>query len=185
MSSRTANIVLTFACLSLLVANVVLQLHDRKLNSKIDFLTSSQGPVAGDSISGVFGTDLENRAVVVDYANSTRPSLLLVFSPLCRYSKSNMPRWKQLQMALPKLDIVFADATRHELPLTTQFFSDAGMDLPSRVLKIADIVKVENRLELTPTTLVIGPKGVITGSYLGVLDEGDVKAIVRSVAKMM
>ena len=175
MSSRLTFIIITVLSGLLLCINVALQRRNTQLVERIRYLEqSNNGPAEGSLIHSVFGTDFSKQPLVVDYAKSDEPSLLLIFSPFCKYSRQNWPNWERLQSRFPSTKVVFADITGE---VSQQFFDSLGIKPPTQTLRLADVIKVQNNLNLTPVTVVVGSKGIVKRTVLGVLDDASLQSV--------
>jgi hypothetical protein len=168
MASRVTLIAVVVLSGALLFVNEVLQRRNAHLVARVKYLEQGNGPAEGSLIRAVFGTDLNKKPFLVDYERNNRPSLLLVFSPFCKFTRQNWPLWNRLLKDSPSVDVVFADVTGE---VSDEFFSSQGVKTPTQVLRLADIVKLQENFNLTPATVVVGPKGVVKRIVLGVLDD--------------
>ncbi len=166
-------VALAITTAGLLIINVALQQHNHQLLSRIENLESSQGPPVGFSFTSISGTDLNNLPVRLDYAERTDRSLFLLLSPACRYTKENWPYWHRLLKEAPNTKVVFADITGEVDP---NYFRAAGLASPGQVIKLDGSALFAHNLRVTPTTVVLGPRGCVEGVWTGVLDNEDVRA---------
>ncbi len=169
-----SQIALLITSIGLLIINIALQRHNRELLSTIANLESAEGPPISSSLPWISGNDLNDELTMFDFSERTGRTLLLLFSSGCGYTKQNWPYWHRLLKESPSTNVVFADTTGE---VTAAYFREAGIATPERVIKIAGLMKSECNLRVTPTTVVLGPKGRVEGVWIGVLSDEKVKGI--------
>jgi hypothetical protein len=158
----------------LLIANIFLQRLNRQLTVQLEILKLRDFPQVGTKFDGVLGTDLKDSPVVKSYGQNTDTSLFLVFSPVCGYCVKNWPNWSRLRNELPSGRVVFADTTG---VVTEEFMNRMGVSGSLEVLKLSPFSKGQYGLLATPTTIVIGPKGEVKYSYVGILNNTELEHI--------
>jgi len=175
MGSKIWSAASALLLVGLVATNMVLQHRYHQAVSRIEYLQLSQAPTVGSTISNLSGTDINGARYVEDYSNRNDTSLLLVFSPACQYCQRNWPNWSRLvQEYSPSLNVVYADLSAS---VTSEYFKNFGVAVPSHLVKFNSLAAQEHSLFVTPTTLVVGPKGLVKYVHVGVLDDNMVEQI--------
>jgi len=136
--------------------NVALQRKLTLLRKENRDLVSSQAPAIGSFVRRVQGHDLSNQEISIDFSSQPKQTLLLVFSPTCRFCAENWPNWQKLLQSAPGANVVFAD-TSGEADLG--YLQKVGISPPVQVVRIGMQTKLSYKLSTTPTTLLLGSGG--------------------------
>lgn len=178
-AAKATPIFVSLLCVALIFVNWMLRRANHQLVARVQYLEQLGGPPVGGFIRSMVGTDMSGKPMAVDYESENRPSLLLVFSPYCRFSKLNWPLWDQLTSQLPNTKVIYADLTGE---VNEKYFESIQVLAPTQTLRMSDIVRVKENFNLTPTTVVLGPKGEIRRVVLGVLTDRDIVKIKADLA---
>ena len=150
----------------LIASNLLLQRENARLRLHNENLSSADGPVIGSHISSLEGDDLSKHKIKLDLKHQSNPTLLLVFSPTCRYCKANLPTWLHILQNAPSVNTVYVDLAG---TANQAYFSQSK--LPSRGIPIHLVPEesILHNLKVTPTTVVLDRNGIVKGSWAGVL----------------
>ena len=175
VGKRTA-LLFTITVLTMMVTNVALVRQNRALKASRPGLQRGLELQRGRTVPGFEGMDAAGNRIQVHYNEDQRKTLLLVFSPGCRFCRENMPGWRALTQAL--------DQTRCRpvavsllAPGTREYLDEYGfVDLPA-IAEIDPKARVEYNLTLSPQTIVIDPSGVVEKVWNGLLTEDSIREI--------
>ena len=76
------------------------------------------------------------------------------------------------------MPVVFADLSGK---VSQGFFDSMDTSPPASLIRVPDILKVEHKLDFTPTTIVIGAGGVVAQTVLGVMSEDQLKSFEKTL----
>ena len=109
------------------------------------------------------------------YDDPVRNTILLIFSPDCPACQENMSNWKRLQESCdPNRERLFYVSTA-EGEKTAEFARDHA--LPEPVLLSDHEALTRYNVFSIPTTVVVGPGGVVKRVWVGVLPEDALDAL--------
>jgi hypothetical protein len=122
---------------------------------------------------------MDGKELTIDLANRSGKSLLLIFSPVCKYCSDNWTYWHKLLEDARGATVIFGDVTANVEP---EYFRKAG-GVPAHVIRIGHEVRSVLNLGVTPMTIVLSPKGRVDGVWIGVLTDAKVRAVESLLAK--
>lgn len=161
-------------CCILLGYNFALQKKVASLRKENQDLLSNEAPAVDSFVRRVEGRDLSNQELSIDFVSQPKRTLLLVFSPLCRFCTETWPNWHMLLRSAQGANVVFAD-TSGEADLG--YFQKMGVSPPVQVIRIGMQTKVAYNLNATPTTVLLRPGGRVEGAWVGPLSDDDLDAV--------
>jgi peroxiredoxin len=176
--SKRMAMLFAAAALVLATMNVVLVRQNRSLKASTG-LDRNLELQPGRAVPGLEGKDLDGNPVRIDYTDS-RKTLLLVFSPGCRFCGENMPNWRTIVSGVdPNAYRVVGVSL---VPLGTREYLSGfpAVDYPI-VAEIDPSVRVQYSLVLSPQTIVIDQSGVVERVWNGLLNEESVREIKTAV----
>ena len=177
---KSLPLILLLMCGLLLGYNVALQRRVTLLTKENRDLVSSQAPAIGSFIRRVQGHDLSNQEISIDFSSQPKQTLLLVFSPMCRFCAENWPNWQKLLQSAPGANVVFAD-TSGEADLG--YLQKVGISPPVQVVRIGTQTKLSYKLSTTPTTVLLGSGGRVEEAWVGVLSGDELDMARRKLAQ--
>lgn len=113
-----------------------------------------------------------------DFSQRNEPSLLFAFSAVCHYSKTNWPNWVHIISRRPNVDVVFADITGLS---SIDFFHQLGVPIPEKIIKTDPLFNQTFNVHVTPTTILLGPHGLVRRVFVGVMDDAQVKELLSDL----
>ena len=121
----------------------------------------------GDVVEGFTLPALDGAQTNLDYTD--RETLLLFFSPDCPACKTNFANWQAIEDSDlgDNRRVVFISTVDEER--TRQYVADKN--LRSEVLVGSPSVLDRYKVARIPTTVQVGPGGVVNGVWIGVLSE--------------
>jgi peroxiredoxin len=175
ISKRTA-LLLAITVLTMMITNVALVRQNRVLKSSRSGLERGLDLHRGRAVPGFEGLDVAGNRIQVKYNEDQRKTLLLVFSPGCRFCRENMGSWRAIVRAL--------DPTRCRTiavslltPGTKEYLDEYGfIDFPV-IAEMDPKARVEYNLTLSPQTIVIDPSGVVEKVWNGLLVEDSIREV--------
>jgi len=166
-----ALLVLTLSCGVLLWMNHALQKQARLLVEQVRNLSAAQGPPVGSSISFLRGHTISGQNVTLDLSNRQNGTLLLVLSPTCRYTKLNFPHWRDLLPLVPSDQVVYVDLTG---TADSTYLASVTIPASANVIRLDPEERTLYSLGATPTTVLLGPHGVVRGVWAGLMRDDQV-----------
>jgi hypothetical protein len=162
--------------LVLLCVNVLLLHQNSVLAARTAKLRSERGPQPGSVLPSIAGQTVTGTSVTVDYTTRTGKSLVLVMSPLCAATKENWGNWREILSAdrPNSRNFLVVDLSDR---LEPRHLAQYGLRETDVVTKVDVTLKYLLDLRVTPQTIVVGPRGTVMGSWSGMLQENDVKAV--------
>ena len=131
----------------------------------------------GEVVAPLSLVDLEGQASEVGYDDPARDSLLLIFSPDCPACQENMTGWRKLEQANAEQERgIYMISTAGE-ERTKQFVEEYDLDRPVLLAARNDLIGY--KVAYIPTTMLIGPGGVVKRVWVGVLSEEDLEELQR------
>lgn len=151
----------------------VAELQARHAAGREDIVTLEEG----ETVVPLALADLEGSPARVGYDDPGRDSLLLIFSPDCPACEENMARWKELERTnVPEeRQLYYISTTGQER--TRRFVDEHGLDGPVFVAAAGALAGY--KVAYIPTTILVGPGGVVKRVWVGVLSEEDLDELKR------
>jgi hypothetical protein len=157
----------------LVVINLSLLIQNKTLKSTVEKRGRSMEIQPGTQLPPITGIDLNGNRFTMDYGQDPRKTLLLVFSPGCRFCKENMPNWEAMMGGLDKNSYRVTGVSLMEDGLK-EYLAEYGLgDLPV-VAEIDPQVRVGYNLVLSPQTILIDSEGKAERVWTGLI-EGEKK----------
>jgi hypothetical protein len=163
-----ATLTLVVACAVLLWVNHGLQKQNRLMDEQLRSLSTGQGPPVGSKISFLRGHTVSGQPATLDLSQRENRTLLLVLSPQCKYTKLNFSHWRDLLSRVPLDQIIYVDLTD-----TADFDYLASVAVPSNanLIRLDPEERTLYSLSVTPTTVLLGPHGVVRFVWPGVMGQ--------------
>jgi len=169
-----ALLVLAACCASLLWANRSLQKKNRLLVEEVARVSGTRGPPVGSSISFLHGLTISGQDVRLDLAARESGTLLLVLSPVCPYCGDNFHNWRDILRLVPSDQVIWADVTGR---VDARYLASVAIPANSNVIRLYPEVRTLYDLNVTPTTLLLGPHGLVSWKWSGVMSDEEVKQL--------
>ncbi|WP_158823101.1 TlpA disulfide reductase family protein [Granulicella sp. S156] len=176
-SSKAASFVDKSAILILFAASIALnffliaRVHtlSQKTSSHPLLTVGAEMPsIEAQTVTGVPGT--------IDYAATSVPTVLYVFTPQCGWCKRNLPDLHALaDQAGNKYRLIGLSLTDRDLK---QYIDSQHLDFPVYT-HLSSATMSTYQLGGTPATIVISPQGKILNSWVGVYGD-DIKGKIES-----
>jgi len=181
--SRYADVVvlvLAVVCGILLFVNHKLQKQNRLLVEQFRSLSTAQGPPVGSKISLLRGHTISGQNIALDLSHRENGTLLLVLSPLCQYTKLNFPRWREILLLVPPDQVVYVDLTG---TADSGYLASAAIPVSAEVIRLDPEERTLYSLTITPTTVLLGPRGVVRAVWPGLMSEEQAQEVRRLLSK--
>jgi peroxiredoxin len=177
LGDRLFRIFLVVVFVAMVVELVLLVKQNHELKAQLsDLMAASgqQGIVAalkeGEFVAPLALPSLSGEITEIDYDDPEVATLLLIFSPDCPACKANMDNWRVLEQEgdsgctrLFYISTADADSTRG-------FAADHGLLGPVLIAGQEDLAGY--KVSHIPTTIVVGPHGVVQRVWVGVMPDG-------------
>jgi hypothetical protein len=158
----------------LLVINLSLVRQNKSLKGSVDKRERSMEIQPGTQLPAMTGIDLNGNRLTMEYGQDPRKTLLLVFSPACRFCKENMPNWEAIMGSVDKNSYRITAVSLMENGLK-EYLSEYGFtDLPV-VAEMDPEVRVGYNLVVSPQTILIDAEGRAERVWTGLI-EGEKRA---------
>jgi len=182
--NRFFTIVFVVLFVLMAVELVLLIRQNRSLKRTVAELSAGQhqGQVPtleeGETVLPLSLSDLDGQTARVGYDHPGRDSLLLIFSPDCPACKQNMSGWQEIAKhnVAGERDLYFISTAGQAR--TQQFVAEYGLEGPVLVAQ-ADAL-TGYKVAYIPTTLLIGPGGVVKRVWVGVMSEEELEELQPS-----
>lgn len=155
---------------ALLTVNVMLQRRNHQLALENHALSAADGPTIGSRISTLHGQTVSHERVTINTLVNNQKILLLVFSPSCPYCKIKLPTWREILKGNSAVNVLYLDISGS---VTGAYLSSSGLPQP-RTFPLVTLNPEERilfDLRATPTTVLLDPKGVVLGKWVGVITQ--------------
>lgn len=175
-----AVLVLAIACGVLLLMNHKLQKQNRLLVEQFRSLSTAQGPPVGSKISLLRGHTISGQNATLDLSQRENRTLLLVLSPVCPYSRANFHNWQDLLPLVPPDEVVWVDLTG---AADASYLASVAIPANANVIRLNPEERTLYSLNATPTTVLLGPHGVVRGVWPGLMGNEQVdqlRGLLRS-----
>jgi peroxiredoxin len=182
LADRLFHVVLTIVFVAMAVEIVLLVRQNRELEAtvselaaRLESLAAPPALAVGETVSPLELRSLDGSPTEIAYDDGV-DTVLLVFSPDCPACEANIDRWKRLAEANdPTCNRMYwvstADAER------TRPFTERHA-LPPPVLIGTGEALAAYKVTHVPTTVVVGPGGVVESVWVGALSD-DAEADIR------
>lgn len=165
-----AVIVLAITSGLLLVVNHKLQVQNSQLEKQYHALSSTEGPPVGSNIASLHGKSIFGQEMTVDLSQSNSGTLLLILSPTCPHCKANFHNWKGILPLVPANQVVWVDVTG---TANAAYLSSVAIPASAKVIRLDAQDRSRYNLFATPTTIWLGPHGVVKKEWAGELQTED------------
>jgi peroxiredoxin len=163
----------------LVVINILLMGQNKKLKSSVEKGGRSMEIQPGTQLPPITGIDLNGNQFKLDYGQDPRKTLLLVFSPSCRFCKENMPNWEAIMGGVDKNSFRVTGISLMENGLK-EYLAQYGLsDLPI-VAEMDPQARAAYNLILSPQTILIDSEGKAERVWTGLI-EGEKKAELERI----
>jgi hypothetical protein len=169
-----AVIVLTVTCVVLLVVNHKLQKQNIILAAQFRSLSDAEGPPVGSKIPSLHGTSISGQGMTLNLAQHASGMLLLVLSPTCPHCKANFHNWRDLMPLLPANQVAWVDLTDTSDAL---YLASAAIPADALVIHLDPKDRSLYNLVATPTTIWLGPGGLVKHVWAGELSDDQISQI--------
>lgn len=159
-----------------LAANVGLSWWAVHLNKERIRLTAelhgpSVGPLTIKRVGPLRVTNSRGEAAVIDYLASTRPTVLYVLAPNCKWCARNEENIRFLAKS-------YSDTYRFVgVSVSRSGLKDFDGRYPFPIYNVAPVDLAAYGVQGTPTTIIIDPKGVLKKRWNGAYQDGALKEI--------
>ena len=177
--SSAYRILLAVAFVAMAALLVLLIRQNRELKAAMAALqaaadeTPEQTPLtlleSGDTVTPLDIRDLDGNPVRVGYDADQGDTVLLVFSPQCPACRQNVPSWNAMQEAHAGDSTTFYSVSGAAPEPTREFVAEAGVRGDVLVAN-ADELR-DYKVTHIPTTIVIGPGGIVKRVWVGILPD--------------
>lgn len=163
-SSRFHVVALTVMLLISVALNVMLALKIRELTGMQNALRAERELEAGAAVPSITARRLDGKSETITYADSTRPTVIYVFTPQCIWCTRNLDNFKTLVDQMSK-DYRFIGISLSKEGLE-KYVADHQLTFPI----YTDVPKETGeayKMGGTPQTVVISPQGKVLQNWIG------------------
>ncbi len=169
-----ATIVLTVTCAVLLVVNHKLQKQNIVLAGQFRALSDAEGPPVGSKIPSLHGTSISGQGMTLNLAQEGSGTLLLVLSPMCPHCKANFHNWRDLMPLVPASQVAWVDLTD---TADARYLASVAIPADAHVIHLDPKDRSLYNLVATPTTIWLGPDGLVKHVWAGELSDDQISQI--------
>ena len=174
LQSNAFRALLSCVVVGLLIENVILVRQNRRLKSPE--LTEQVRP--GEHLVNLAAVGLDGRIQPIALPTTAAQRLVIfTFSPDCHFCQATQPIWTQLSKSLRQRGVAALWVSRDSVEVTREYcerlqipLSNVMADPPSRSF-------VQLGLQAVPSTIVVGPGGLIEKVWSGALDRDSSQAV--------
>lgn len=162
----------SFAALSiaLLAINLLLAQQNKQLKFYAGERDHSFGLNAGKQLPPIEGFDVAGNKLSLSYRGDGRKTLLLVFSPGCRYCHENMPNWQRVVNQLNTKEYrVIAISLKSEG--AKEYMTNYNLTDVPLITELSPKVRTAYGLSVTPLSVLIDADGKAEKVWAGLLQE--------------
>ena len=144
--------------------NVMLALKIRELTGMQNALRAERELEAGAAVPSITARRLDGKSETITYADSTRPTVIYVFTPQCIWCTRNLDNFKTLVDQMSK-DYRFIGISLSKEGLE-KYVADHQLTFPI----YTDVPKETGeayKMGGTPQTVVISPQGKVLQNWIG------------------
>ena len=167
----------------LAVSNWRLVRENRRLDAEVHLYESLRHTQVGAVLPALHGKGLDGQDLTVSYADVSRRTLLMVFSPTCPHCKRNWPEWLDVARNAPDNRVVFANVGG---PLPPNFSDLYSFDSAPVIAEASPESILQYSLLEFPLTILISPAGRVERVWVGELapaDVSDIKKLTQSAGE--
>jgi hypothetical protein len=166
---------LFLACgVALAVSNVVLARRVSKLQHLDDLINTSNRLQPGTSVPPLVGYDISGKKVTYTFADDSRETVMLIFSPGCHACDENWPRWTRLIKGVNNRStrLVLANVSTGA-SLNADYLVKHEIGGLPLVAEVSPESLMAYRMNYTPQTVLIGRDGKVLKVQTGALTDSD------------
>jgi hypothetical protein len=165
-------------CLYLANQNVKLRKSTNALTEQLNSLEVSSAPSVGSHLSSLRGLGLDGRELSLDFTHRSKPTLLLLLSPHCRFCVKQFPDWDTLAKAEGPANVVYADLSG---AMDSKYVSEKHIDPASKTISLSPDEGIMRGFHGTPTTILIDPSGKVTEAWAGVMNQASFNEVMQQI----
>lgn len=159
----------------LLLVNVLLLRQNSAMRSELERYQPPKLEV-GDKVFGFAAKTLNDETVHLDFSKNANRRFFLYFTPTCQYCKQQFPKWKEIiSQAKDKNIEVFGVVSETESKEAIEKYLESldcgeNSKTPLPILFVSNEILRNYKLNLTPTTILVSPDGIVEQSWIGKAD---------------
>jgi len=182
----TQTFFLWLILLALIVCNFLLIRQNLQLKADIKDLIAEQKIQVGAKFSEFKGVNLENNQIAFTYNQNKLKKIILYSSANCPFCKQQNPYWTEVikQIDNQKYEVLELFRDREDKSKVASYLNANGYELENSSVKflfLADEFLQENKLNSTPTTLLVNENGIVEKVWFGLWDKTIISEVNSSL----
>ncbi len=122
------------------------------------------------------GQTISGQNATVDLSQREKGTLLLVLSPTCQYCKANFHNWRDLLPFVSSDQVVWVDLSG---TADANYLASVAIPSEATVIRLNPEERTLYGLSVTPTTVLLGPHGVVRDAWPGLLGQEQLDQLRR------
>ena len=163
--SKTFEVLVWLAGLSVLAANIILVHRNRKLEEAV-----APQIISGAHIEMLSGLGLDGHFQTLDPSSLNSKLLIITFSPGCSACRANQEGWKKLGAVLQQKGVRIIWFSRDPVNVTRAYCTRQGIHLSDVMADPSHTSYLQLGLSRVPNTLLVGTGGQVEQVWAGRLD---------------
>ena len=190
-SHSAASLLAAGLVIALCVVNVLLIKQNialrRRLTGRAKTIDATANSLrAGESLSGLIGTDLSGQQYKLEYKRDGLQHVLLFFSPNCPYCVQQAPMWRDMlnQIDSNRFSVVGVVDDKEDKRAVSVHVEELGYSKTRTALPIVflnDEALARYKLVATPTTLLMSDAGKVEHVWVGKWDDAKRNDVAASL----
>jgi len=161
-------------------ANVALMRVNRRLSAE---LTSKSSVPRGMVLPALVGNEISGKPATIEVRNTSVPTVLFIFSPVCSYCAQNWHNWSAM-IASQKQGSWRPVFINVGIPSTPLFQRAHELDQFTTLEKVTAGTALAYRMTVTPETMVLNTQGKVVQDWAGVLPSEVVSAFPQTLSSV-
>ena len=175
----TTSLLATMAVV-LMVINVMLAQQNKRLKAFADGPNRSLELKPGAQLPAIEGMDAEGKRLKVEYGRDARKTLLMVFSPGCRFCGENMRNWEAIANGVDNESYRVIGVSLLAAGTQEYLSRHPGFDRPV-IAELDPQIRLAYNLVLSPQTILIDSAGKAEKVWSGLIREGQKRDVEQTL----
>jgi peroxiredoxin len=160
------------------ISNVALIWQNLQMRSQLQ-QNEPQKLEIGDRIQNFSAKGLKGESIEINFSENSKKRFLFFFTSTCPYCKEQFPDWKELILRAKDKNIeIFGIVSESEKNAEIEKYLDSfgcgtKSETPLQILFVSNKILQDNKLTLTPTTILLSGDGQVERNWTGKWKESD------------
>lgn len=183
MSPRKLRYAAFAVALAVVVTNILLIRQNLALREELQAVQASPALKPGDRIAPFSAPSLGGELLQVDFNGSVRHRVFLHLSSACPYTDVQFPYWcRMIESAdLKRFEIVGMVDEGEDPFQVSAYLQSQACDVSFPVIRFDRGLAQELQLSISPSTLIVDPKGMVEKSWSGMWHRDEVQEAIQMV----